>query len=384
MKIFNDCNIGKITAVNRFVSQPMEGNDGIDGGKPSERTIERYRKLAHGNWGIVIAEAISAVDSSLARGNGLILNEENLDEFKKLADEFKKIDSNAILLFQISHSGMKSGDFSEKVTLCPGQSDEYKYLTTDEVEKIRQDFVNCALLAEKAGADGIDFKMCHGYFGAEMLRPMNTRNDKWGGSFENRTRFLYESIPEIKAKCKNKNFILGSRISMYEAIRGGCGTNGPNEIVEDLTEQSKLIQLMNALGMDYINISAGIPGVTSEVTRPTNGSKNLFLNHFRYAKFSKDLLTSLNSEMKVIGSAYSILKEDAFDFANENIEKDYTDFAGFGRMSFADPLYPKKIINNEKIDYCVACSGCSKLMIKQLNTGCIIYDDYYKELIKNG
>jgi len=381
MNIFDECNIGNLTAVNRFVSQPMEGNDGVDEGKPSERTIERYKKLAVGNWGIVIAEAISAVDSSLARKNGLILNKENLDEFKKLVDEFKKIDGEAILLFQISHSGMKSGDFSEKVTLCPGQSDEYRYLSTHEVEKIRQDFVNCALLAEKAGADGIDFKMCHGYFGAEMLRPMNTRNDKWGGSFGNRTRFLYESIPEIKSKCKNKNFILGSRISMYEAIRGGCGTNGPNEIIEDLTEQSKLIQLMNVLGMDYINISAGIPGVTSEVTRPTNGSKNLFLNHFRYAKFAKEVLGKLNSEMKVIGSAYSILKEDALGFANENIEEDYTDFAGFGRMSFADPHFPKKIINNEKINYCIACSGCSKLMIKQLNTGCIIYDDYYKKLI---
>ncbi|RLD12300.1 MAG: hypothetical protein DRI44_01040 [Chlamydiae bacterium] len=383
MNVFDECNLRKLTAVNRFVSQPMEGNDCVDGGKPSEMTINRYKKLAQGTWGVVIVEAISVVSTSLARINGLILNEKNLDSFKKLVEEFKKINNDSILLFQISHSGMKSGDFSEKVTLCPGQPDEYKYLSTDEVEEIRQFFVNCALLAEKVGADGIDFKMCHGYFGAEMLRPMNARNDKWGGSFENRTRFLSESISEIKAKCKNKNFILGSRISMYEAIRGGCGTNGPNELIEDLTQQAKLIELMNVLGMDYVNISAGIPGVTSEVTRPTNGSKNLFLNHFRYAKFAKDLLTNLKSKMKVIGSAYSILKEDALDFANENIEKNYTDFVGFGRMSFADPLYPKKISDNEKINYCIACSGCSKLMIKQLNTGCIIYDDYYKNLIGN-
>ncbi|MCK5851743.1 hypothetical protein KAH27_01830 [bacterium] len=381
MNIFDKCKIGNCTAGNRFVSQPMEGNDGINGGKPSERTINRYKKLAEGKWGIVIMEAVSVVSTSLARKNGLILNEENLDEFKKLVDEFKKINNNALLLFQISHSGMKSGSFSEKVTLCPGQSDEFKFLSTDEVENIRQAFVNCTLLAEKAGADGIDFKMCHGYFGGEMLRPMNTRNDKWGGSFENRTRFFAQSIPEIKEQLKNKNFILGSRISMFEAIRSGCGTSGPNEIIEDLTEQTKLIELMNSLGMDYVNISAGIPGVTSEVTRPTNGSKNLFLNHFRYAKFAKDLVKRLNSDMKVFGSAYSILKEKAVDFANENIEKEYTDFTGFGRMSFADPLYPKKIINNEKINYCTVCSGCSKLMVKQLNTGCIIYDDYYKRLI---
>ena len=278
---------------------------------------------------------------------------------------------------------MKSGNFSEQVTVCPGQSDNFKYLSTEEIEEIRQQFVNCALLAEKAGADGIDFKMCHGYFGAEILRPMNTRNDKWGGSFENRTRFLSESIPEIKSKLNSQNFILGSRISIFEAIRGGCGTAAPDELIEDLTEPAKIIKLMAALGMHYVNVSAGIPGVTSEVTRPTNGSRNLFLNHFRYAKFAKDTLKEINSKMKVIGSAYSILKEEAVKFAEENLIKGYTDFIGFGRMSFADPLYPKKVLNNEKINYCVACSGCSKLMIKQLNTGCIIYDNYYKELITN-
>ncbi len=168
---------------------------------------------------------------------------------------------------------------------------------------------------------------------------------------------------------------------MYEAIKGGCGTINSDEIIENLDEQVKLIKLMNSLGMDYINISAGIPGETSEVTRPTNGSKNFYLNHFRYAKFAKELLESLNSEMKVIGSAYSILKEDFISFANENLEKNYVDFVGLGRQSFADPLFPEKLINNEKIDYCIACSGCSKLMIKQLNTGCIIFDDYYKKLI---
>ena len=105
------------------------------------------------------------------------------------------------------------------------------------------------------------------------------------------------------------------------------------------------------------------------------------MNHFRYTKYAKEILEKINSETKVIGSAYSILKEDAINYANENIEKNYTDFAGFGRMSFSDPLYPKKIVNNEKINYCTVCSGCSKLMVKQLNTGCIIYDDYYKKLI---
>jgi len=376
MNVFTKSKIANLNTVNKLVSQPMEGNDAVNSGKPSEKTINRYKKLAHGNWGVVIAEAISVSTTSLARINGLVLNEQNLDKFKELVDEFKKINNETVLIFQITHAGMKSGCFSEKVTLCPGQNDEYRYLSTEDVERIKQDFINSILLAEKAGADGIDLKMCHGYFGAEMLRPMNTRNDKWGGSLENRTRFLSETISEVKSKLNTPNFILGSRISMYEAIRGGCGTIAPDDITEDLTDQAKIIKLMSSLGMDYVNVSAGIPGVTSEITRPTNGSKNLYLNHFRYTKYTKEILGKINSEMKVIGSAYSVLKEKAIYFANENIEKKYTDFVGFGRQSFADPLYPKKLANNEKINFCSVCSGCSKLMVKQLNTGCIIYDNY--------
>ena len=91
MDIFTKSNIGNLTTPNKLVSQPMEGNDAVDGGKPSERTFDRYKKLAQGKWGIVIVEALTVTDSSLARVNGMILNEKNLDSFKRLVDEIKKI-----------------------------------------------------------------------------------------------------------------------------------------------------------------------------------------------------------------------------------------------------------------------------------------------------
>jgi 2,4-dienoyl-CoA reductase-like NADH-dependent reductase (Old Yellow Enzyme family) len=224
--------------------------------------------------------------------------------------------------------------------------------------------------------------MCHGYFGAEMLRPANLRDDRWGGSFDNRTRFLREGISRIREQLTDKYFILGSRISMYEAIRGSCGTAGPDDIVEDLTEQMKLLQVMNTMNMDYVNISAGIPGKTSEVTRPLKGSKYLYLNHFRYTRTAKQFLEQLQSPMSVIGSAYSILKEEALTLGNENIEKGYTDFVGWGRQSFADPLMPERVAAGEPVDWCIACSGCSNLMIAQENDGCIVHNPYYKALHK--
>ncbi|MDR2535337.1 MAG: hypothetical protein LBD29_04805 [Treponema sp.] len=379
--LFKSIEIKSNTAANHFVAQAMEGNDGAYGGSPSERTINRYRQLARGRWGIVVVEAISILDSSLARINGMILNEKNLDGFKRLVETFKTENPLGIIFFQLTHSGERSGGFSDITTLTPN-TQGCRYLSSDELEQIKDAFIKSALLAEAAGADGIDFKMCHGYLGGEILRPRNTRPDKWGGSFENRTRLLRETVSEIQDRLKSKRFILGSRLSLYEGIRGGCGVAGADELIEDLSEMFEVIRLMDTLGMDYVNVSAGIPALTGAITRPTEPSKHLALHHLRYTQSVKQMLQQENLHLRVIGSAYSAYKENAPEIMEEMLVKGYTDFCGFGRQTFADPLTPQKLRAGEKINWCLLCSGCTKLMVSQRNDGCIVYNDYYKAIIK--
>ena len=381
-QLFTPCKIGRRIAVNRFVAQPMEGNCANAGGSVSELCLEKYRQQAKGKWGIIIAEAISVTPNSLGRKDALVMNRQNLDSFKRLVDTVKNINPEALVLFQITHSGSVSNpDFSEKVCVTP--EGEGRYLSADEVMQVKDAFVDCSLLSEAAGADGIDFKICHGYLGAELLRPSNNRSDKWGGSFENRTRFLREGIAEIAARRKSKDFILGSRFSMYEGIRGGCGTSAPEEIIENLSEMKEIIELMGKLEMDYINVSAGIPAKTPIITRPVPVAELMYLHHLRYTRFAKETLQAVKANTQVIGSAYSVLQERALPVAEEMLEKNYADFIGWGRQTLADPLMPAKLMNNEKVDYCTACSGCSKMMIKQINVGCIIFDAYYKEYWKS-
>ena len=380
--LFNPGKIGNRVSINRFVAQPMESNDAVDGGKVSEQTIQKYVQLARGSWGTIIVEAISVTPKSLARKNALIINRENLDSFKKLVFEVKKANPEVILLFQITHSGRNSNPaFSEKTTVCPA-SNEGRLLSTDEIQEIKDLFVTASLLAEEAGADGVDFKCCHGYFGAEIIRPENTRPDRWGGSWENRTRFFREGVTDLQSQKRNPDFIVGSRFSMYEGWRGGCGTTSSDSIMEDLSEMKLYIELMVKLGVDYANVSAGIPGRTSEITRPVKGSELMYLNHLRYTRFTKEVLRDSNSDIKVIGSAYSVLKENAFAVGEEMVEKDFADYIGWGRQILADPFTPAKLQNGEEINYCTACSGCSKLMIKQAEVGCILHNPYYKEVWK--
>lgn len=382
--LFSPLTIGQRSAPNRMVVQAMEGNDGGPGGVVSDRTRNRYVKLARGRWGLVVVEAISVDERSRARVNGLVMNRKNLDSFKQLVDAFKKENPDGLLLFQLTHSGRKSGSFSRQVALYNRDRKEAELLGTEEVEEIRQMMIDCSHLSREAGADGIDFKLCHGYFGAEMLRPANNRDDKWGTSFENRTRFIRESLRELKTGLGKDGFILGSRISMFEGIRGGCGTASADSYIEDLTEMKRLIAMMAIEGADYINVSAGIPGWTSEITRPTNPSKYFYLHHFRYCREARDTIASAGvpSDMKIIGSAYTILREEAPDYAEENLQNNLVDMVGFGRQSFADPLYPEKLRTGKPIDYCTACSACTRLMINQLHDGCVVYDPYYRSMLK--
>ncbi|MDR1128094.1 MAG: hypothetical protein LBL20_02190 [Treponema sp.] len=382
-KYFEPVKIKNKTFPNRLFAQAMEGNDGENGGLPSERTVNRYVELAKGKWGAVLIEASSVVETSLARINGMIINKKNLDVIKRLVEAFRKHNNEGLLLLQITHSGERSGSFSDITTLTPSNKSGPRYIPTGEIARIRDRFIEGALLAEEAGVDGIDLKMCHGYLGGEMLRPSNTRDDGWGGSFEGRARFLKEIVKGVKSGLKSRDFITGSRLSMYEGIRGGCGTSGPDEIVEDISRMLDVIRLMDDLGMDYVNVSAGIPALTGPITRPTEPSKYLALHHLRYAKTVKEMIGKENRKLKVIGSAYSTHRAQSLDVAGEMLGKDYVDLCGFGRQIFADPLTPKKIMSGEAVNWCVLCSGCAKLMTNQLNDGCIVYNDYYKEVNKN-
>src|SRR4030043_692859 len=225
--------IGKKTAVNRIVNQPMECNDGDSSGNPTELTLKRYRNLAEGGAGIIIVESLTLSYESRARKNQLKISEETAKRLERLVKEMREVNPKPLILFQLNHSGRHSGAaFSRVVSLYPTGDPAVQVLTEKEIKEIGEQFVRAAILSKKGGADGIDFKHCHGYLCGEMLRPANIRKDRFGGSFENRTRFFREVTERIKKAVGGNDFLLGARYSMYEGIPGGLGTSGPEEGTE--------------------------------------------------------------------------------------------------------------------------------------------------------
>ena len=385
--------IGQRIAPNRLVNQPMECNDADEAGNPTHLTYERYRRLAEGGAGIIIVEALTISQESRARKNQLGIYEKTAPGLERLIKEMRGINAKSIILFQITHSGQLSGaDFSRLVSVYPLAGRETHILTEEEIEKIGDGFARAALIAKQVGADGIDFKHCHGYLGGEMLRPVNTRQDRFGGSFENRTRFFKETAQKIKKAVGKSSFLLGTRFSVYEGIPGGFGTSGPGEVMEDLSEPLAFARLIEEVGFDYINVSAGIPAITPEIVRPTKNYPEGVYRHFGWSKLIKNAVS-----LPIIGAGYTYLRDGKNDlketgpakksflyWAAKNLKEGVCDMVGIGRQSLADPLFAKKILSGgtSEVNYCITCGGCSVLLRSQAQTGCAIFSDYYKKVLK--
>ena len=214
--LFTPRDIGSRSAPNRFVAQAMEASDGAHDGAVSERALARYLRLADGGWGVVFVEATSVTPASRGRLRGLLLTQATLTGFEALVAQFKARNPAALLMIQLTHSGRQTHASMDRVTVLPDSPPGVRYLDAEEIEDIKRQFVEAAILAERAGFDGVDIKLCHGYLGTELLRPANTRPDRWGGSFENRTRFVREVFEEIATRQPVAGFVLGSRVTFYE------------------------------------------------------------------------------------------------------------------------------------------------------------------------
>jgi len=152
--------IGNKTAPNRIVAQPMECNNADADGNPTDRTFERYERLAEGRWGMLTVEALTIAYESRARKNQLGITEKNKDGLKKLVETVRAVDDETLLIFQINHSGnISNGTFSKVVSPYPTGDSQVYVLTDEDLETIQGQFVTAARIAHEAGADGIDFKI---------------------------------------------------------------------------------------------------------------------------------------------------------------------------------------------------------------------------------
>jgi len=386
--------IGSHVSANRFFAQAMECTDADADGNPSDLTYQRYENLFKGEIGMVSLEAITITDKNRSRLNQLFIMPRNQAALTKFVSKLKGINPKTVFIFQLTHSGeLSNPEFSKRLSVKPLPGFTADVFTEDEFEKIMADFVLAAKIAYDSGADGIDMKFCHGYLGSQILRPYNTRKWKYGGPWENRRQFAFDLYERIQKAVPDKNFLIGSKISVWEGFPGGFGTAGPDTPVIDLAEPIDLVKGLEERGAQYFIQSAGSPSITISLTQ-ADKERPYFAYLHQY--FAKVLRENLKKETVVIGSNYSVFgkgknkleavtEEDSslLSYGAQNIAKGYVDMIGLGRQSFADPLLPLKLREGREneIKYCTACDNCLELLIQQSPIGCCTYNKYYTDVL---
>jgi 2,4-dienoyl-CoA reductase-like NADH-dependent reductase (Old Yellow Enzyme family) len=408
---------------NRFAILPMEGWDGTLDGRPSDLTRRRWTNFAKSGakliWG---GEAVAVRHDGRANPNQLCLTEANMPDFAALREmlvethqqHFGRTDDLLVGL-QLTHSGRFCRP-NDKKKLEPriayrhplldarfGVKDDGPLLTDDDIARLIDDFVAAARRAHGIGFDFVDVKHCHGYLVHEFLSA-HDRPGKYGGSFENRTRFLREIVAGIRAEVPELE--IGVRLSAFDFLPyqpspdnvgipageapyryafGGDGTG----VGIDLSEPHQFLELLEQLGIELVCISAGSPYYNPHIQRPaafppSDGylpPEDPLVGCARQIEVTAQLKAK-HPELIFIGTGYSYLQEWLPYVAQRLIRDGWVDFVGLGRMVLAYPEFPADVLAGRPLQrkrLCRTFSDCTTAPRNGLVSGCYPLDPFYKE-----
>lgn len=418
----NEVRAGNVTVPNSLAVHPMEGADGDFAGNPGALTIRRYKRFAAGGGGLIWAEAIAVVKEGRANPRQLWLHEGTKDAFADMvkqmraaAEESMGAEHKPIIIAQLTHSGRYSKPEGVAQPLVP-ERDPYRDSlvpeptpTTDKASKVddscvvsdeyldnlQLEYVKAAKLAYEAGFDGVDIKSCHGYLVNELLASRN-RKGKYGGSFENRTRFVLEVVDKIKDELGDKLEVC-LRLGFYDAIPYpyGWGVDEDDYTKPDLAEPKKLVKLLSEKGVRLINFTIANPYYNPHVGRPFNqpikGAYDEPEHPLKGVERLIDIAGQVQKEfpeMVFVGTGYSWLRQLMGNVGAASVEGGKITLVGAGRMAFAYPDFAKDLLRRGGLDrdkVCVGCSACTQLMRDGQPAGCMVRDNkVYGPIFKQG
>jgi NADPH2 dehydrogenase len=414
------------TIGNRFAVLPMEGWDGTPDGHPTELTFRRWQRFGLSGaklvWG---GEAVAVHPDWRANPNQLVISPETLPDLARLrqalVDAHAAVygETNDLLIgLQLTHSGR----FSKPVKINPPRLQlayDHPWLnrrvglapisgcviTDEEIDRVVERFISAAELAQAAGFQFVDIKHCHGYLAHELLSAVD-RPGRYGGSFENRTRFLRQVISGIQARLPGMG--IGVRLSAFDFIPFFKAANGVGEpefnrpgasypyafggdgsgLGIDLSEPVALVNLLNQIGVKLVCITAGSPYYTPHIQRPayfppSDGylpPEDPLLGVARLVNATLQIKASCPQAV-VVGSAYSCLQEWLPNVAQAVVRMGAADFAGLGRMMLSYPQMPADILAGLPLRRKLICrtfSNCTTAPRKGMVSGCFPLDAFYK------
>ncbi|MFH2124878.1 MAG: FAD-dependent oxidoreductase [Pseudomonadota bacterium] len=345
--------IGSVELRNRIVMAPMQtftwGRQGI----PDQITIDYFAARGQGGAGLIICPGAKPSRESHAPGTPALYDDEAIPHFQRLTKAVHA--TGAKVAQQINHTGkaltynQAKGEQSD--TLGPSA---IRYVKTgivlreaslEDIGRITEQIAQAAGRAQNAGFDMVELHAAHGYLLGSFLSSFsNHRTDDYGGSPQNRARFLCQVIKRIR-QVVGPEFPLGVRISGSEFLPGGT-------TIEDTLVQAPL--LVQA-GASALHISAGAHENT-EVQ---------FLSYLWPDAYITDLAAQVRRVVKV--PVITVGKLGKPEVAERVLAEGRADFVALGRQFLADPEWPNKVATGrlDDIVYCITCNNCWKRVFTQ-------------------
>jgi 2,4-dienoyl-CoA reductase-like NADH-dependent reductase (Old Yellow Enzyme family) len=400
----------------------MEGWDGTTDGKPTDLTRRRWRNFGISGaklmWG---GEAVAIRHDGRANPNQLMITDSNLSVIESLRldlldahqDRFGTTDDLLVGL-QLTHSGRFSRP-NEKARAEPrtaqrnplldkrlGIHDDSALLTDDELRTLIDDFVSAAVRAEKAGFTFVDIKHCHGYLGHELLSGVD-RSGQFGGSFENRTRFLREIVAGIRASAPSLKMAV--RVSIFDFVPFAPGEDriGVPEPASDcrltfggdgnghginFDEPSKFMKLLEELGIRLVCTTAGSPYYNPHIQRPAyfppsdgyQPPEDPLVGVARQIGATAEL-KQRHPNLIFVGSGYTYLQDWLPHTAQAVVRDGWVDSVGLGRMVLSYPDLPADVLAGNVVTrkkVCRTFSDCTTAPRNGIVSGCYPLDPFYK------
>jgi len=419
---------------NRIAVQPMEGWDATPDGAPTENTVRRWQRFGRSGgkliWG---GEAVAVSHEGRANPNQLLAAPRTEKNLAHLRDSLIRehilttgSDDGLVIGLQLTHSGRycRPNEHTRPEPrilyhhpILDGRlklPSDYPLLTDGEIESIIEDFHQAAFMAWQLGFDFVDIKHCHGYLGHEFLSA-HTREGRYGGSFENRTRFLREVVQGIRSMCPR--LYIGVRLSAIDTVpfhsdptqsvngapsvgvaeerpgllpyRWGFGVSPVNPTESDLSEPLRFLSLLEELGIQLVNVTAGSPYYNPHIQRPalyppSDGylpPEDPLVGVARQMELTRHLKRSFPN-LLVVGSGYTYLQDFLPHVAQAALREGWVDFVGLGRMVLSYPEFLWDASAGNEIHRKLVCrtfSDCTTAPRNGLPSGCYPLDKYYKD-----
>ena len=350
-KLFEKGRIGRLTIRNRAVMSPM-GTDLADtNGNASPRLIAYYAERAKGGIGLIINEytGVDDVDSIPTQHNLRMAQDYNVKAAEELTRTVHQY--GAKIFAQLHHGGATSKSaFTGRQNLSPSGipmapgGEVPREMTLEDIKRVQDKFVAAAVRCKKAGYDGVELHAAHGYLMTQFIsKYYNRRTDDYGGSVENRCRFIDEVIAGIRAKLGN-----------YPISVRMCGDEmTPEPGFLTMEDGLEIARHLEAQGIDCINISMG---------SSWNGNANC--EPFSYTPgWKKHVAKAYKAALSIPVIATNTIKDP--DFAESLLEEGVCDFVALGRSQFADPEFINKAKagHPEKIRKCIGCMYCRERLL---------------------